>query len=73
MNEPATIRTILENTRTIAVVGLTDLPNRPAFHVAKYMQDEGYRILPINPTIEKALGEKAYPTLDAALCSRGQD
>jgi predicted CoA-binding protein len=72
LNEPATIRTILENTKTIAVVGLTDLPNRPAFHVSKYMQDEGYRILPINPTIERALGEKAYPTLDAACAAEGK-
>ena len=72
MNEPETIRTILENTKTIAVVGLTDRPNRPAFHVSKYMQDEGYRILPINPTIEKALGEKAYPTLEAACAAEGK-
>ncbi len=72
MNEPETIRTILENTKTIAVVGLTDRPNRPAFHVSKYMQEEGYRILPINPTIEKALGEKAYPTLDAACAAEGK-
>jgi uncharacterized protein len=72
LNEPETIRTILENTKTIAVVGLTDRPNRPAFHVSKYMQDEGYRILPINPTIEKALGEKAYPTLDAAYAAEGK-
>jgi len=49
LNEPETIRTILENTKTIAVVGLTDRPNRPAFHVSKYMQDEGY------PTLDAAV------------------
>jgi uncharacterized protein len=72
LNEPETIRTILENTKTIAVVGLADRPNRPAFHVSRYMQDSGYRILPINPTIKKALGEKAYPTLDAACAAEGK-
>jgi len=72
LNEPETIRAILENSKTIAVVGLADKPNRPAFHVSRYMQQEGYRILPINPKIEKALGEKAYPTLDAACAVEGK-
>jgi predicted CoA-binding protein len=71
MNEPETIRTILEKTRTIAVVGLSDKPERPAFRVSKYMQQEGYRIIPIHPTVTRALGEKAYPTLDAAYAAEG--
>lgn len=72
MNEPETIRTILEKTKTIAVVGLTDRPNRPALHVSRYMQQEGYRIIPINPTVTKVLGEKAYPTLEAACAAEGK-
>jgi predicted CoA-binding protein len=72
LNEPETIRTILEKTKTIAVVGLTDKPNRPAFYVSRYMQQEGYRIVPVNPTVTKVLGEKAYPTLDDACAAEGK-
>jgi uncharacterized protein len=72
LNEPATIRTILEKTKTIAVVGLSDKPDRPSFYVSKYMQQEGYRIIPIHPTVTKVLGEKAYPTLDEAYAVEGK-
>jgi uncharacterized protein len=72
LNEPETIRTILEKTRTIAVVGLSDKPDRPSFRVSKYMQQAGYRIIPIHPTVTKVLGEKAYPTLDAAYAVEGK-
>jgi predicted CoA-binding protein len=66
MNEPATIRAILENTKTIAVVGLSDDPERPSYGVARYMQQHGYRIIPVNPQIASALGETAYGSLDDA-------
>ena len=66
MNEPETIHRILENTKTIAVVGLSESPGRASAGVARYMQGAGYRIVPVNPKIESALGEKSYPTLDAA-------
>jgi predicted CoA-binding protein len=66
MNEPETIRFILESSRTIAVVGLSDNQGRPSYGVARYMQAQGYRIIPVNPEIESSLGEKAYPSLDAA-------
>src|ERR1700753_957497 len=72
LNEPETIRTILEKTKTIAVLGLSDNPNRAAFHVSKYMQQEGYRIVPVHPGVPKALGEKAYPSLDAAYAAEGR-
>lgn len=72
MNEPETIRNILENTRTIAVVGLSNKPERASFGVSNYLQRQGYRILPVNPSIDSALGEKAYPTLDAAAAAHGQ-
>jgi len=45
------------------VVGLSNRPLRPSHGVALYMQSQGYRIIPVNPTIEEALGEKAYPSL----------
>jgi len=72
VNEPETIRTILEKTKTIAVVGLSDKPHRPSFSVSRYMQQAGYRIVPVHPTVTKVLGEKAYPTLEAACAAEGK-
>lgn len=66
MNESAVIREILDHARTIAVVGLTNREGRASLGVARFMQSQGYRIIPVNPLIESALGEKAYPDLDAA-------
>lgn len=66
MNEPSVIQEILANCRTIAVIGLTNKQGRASFGVSKFMQSRGYRIIPVNPQIESALGEKAYPDLDAA-------
>jgi predicted CoA-binding protein len=57
------IREILDRAKTIAVVGLSDSPLRPSHGVSAYMQSCGYRIIPVNPTISEALGEKAYPSL----------
>jgi uncharacterized protein len=71
MNEPATIREILDHVKTIAVVGLTDREGRASLGVSRFMQSRGYRILPVNPQIESALGEKAYATLDEAVASAG--
>ena len=49
--------------KTIAVVGLSKDPAKPSHDVAKFMQNHGYRIVPINPTVEEVLGEKSYPSL----------
>jgi uncharacterized protein len=57
------IRDLLERSSTIAVVGLSDSPLRPSHGVSAYMQAQGYRIIPINPKIRGALGEKSYPSL----------
>ncbi len=54
---------ILQNSKTIAVVGLSDNPARDSHRVSSYLQSQGYRIVPVNPTIEEALGEKSYPDL----------
>jgi predicted CoA-binding protein len=48
------------------VVGLSDQPHRPSFDVARYMQAQGYRIIPVNPNVAEVLGEKAYPSLTEA-------
>jgi uncharacterized protein len=60
---PDPIADLLRNSKTIAVVGLSDNPLRPSHGVAAYMQAQGYRIIPVNPRIGEALGEKAYASL----------
>ena len=54
---------LLKRAKTIAVVGLSSSPLRPSYGVAAYLQTHGYRIIPVNPNIKGALGEKAYPSL----------
>ncbi len=49
--------------RTIAVVGLSDNPSKPSHYVSAYMQRHGYKILPVNPSVETVLGEKSYASL----------
>lgn len=57
---------ILTHCRTIAVVGLSPKPHRASFDVARYMQGQGYRIIPVNPNATEVLGEKAYASLTEA-------
>ena len=59
-----TIKEILKNYRTIAVVGLSSHPWRASLGVSRYMQANGYRIIPVNPNETQVLGERAYPSLD---------
>jgi uncharacterized protein len=65
LNEPETIDAMLGGGagRTIAVVGLSENPAKPSHYVSEYMQRQGYRIYPVNPSIEKVLGEKSYASL----------
>jgi hypothetical protein len=72
MNEPETIREILENTRTIAVIGLSDKPGRASLGVSRFMQQQGYRIIPVNPRARAVLGEHAYATLEDAWRAQGR-
>jgi hypothetical protein len=60
------IRHILDHTKTIAVLGLSDDPTRASHGVAAYLQRAGYRIIPVNPTLNEILGEACYPTLTEA-------
>jgi len=53
----------LNQTKTIAVVGLSDKPDRDSYQIASYLQQQGYRIIPVNPRVNEVLGEKAYPSL----------
>ncbi len=57
------LRSILWEARTVAVVGLSSNPNRESLSIANYLQDKGYRIIPVNPNETEVLGERAYPTL----------
>ena len=64
MNEDInTLRRILRDTKTIAIVGLSANWWRPSFFAAKYLQEHGYRIVPVNPQYKEVLNEKCYPTL----------
>lgn len=54
---------VLSRTKSIAVVGLSESPMRPSYGVSAYMQAQGYKIIPVNPHITEALGEKSYPSL----------
>ena len=59
------LRALLDEIKTIAVVGLSPRPNRPSYQVSQAMQGFGYRIIPIRPAVESVLGERAYPDLYA--------
>ena len=63
ISQEKSIQNILENARTIAVVGFSRRQTRAGFYVPAYMQRQGYRIIPVNPYLDEALGEKAYPDL----------
>jgi predicted CoA-binding protein len=62
----AAVRQSLANCKTIAVVGLSPKPHRDSFRVAKYLQDKGFRIVPINPNTPEVLDERSYASLTEA-------
>ena len=63
MKQSDPIYELLSQAKTIAVVGLSDSPMRPSHGVSAYLQAQGYRIIPVNPQIAEALGEKSYRSL----------
>lgn len=65
MDDINTLRRILRESKVIAVVGLSADWFRPSYFAAKYMQEHGYRVIPVNPKYAEILGEKCYPTLRA--------
>lgn len=63
MDDINTLRRILKDCRVIAVVGLSASWHRPSYFAAKYMQEHGYRVIPVNPQYQEVLGEKCYASL----------
>ncbi|MBA2690797.1 MAG: CoA-binding protein [Burkholderiales bacterium] len=63
MDDTQTLRNILEQTRVIAVVGLSANPQRPSHSVAQYLLANGYQIIPVNPAYNEVLGQKCYASL----------
>ena len=65
MNDDQMMKDILLSTKTIASVGLSGNQGKESYWIASYLQDQGYRIIPVNPTADEILGEKAYPDLES--------
>ncbi|MDE3186080.1 MAG: CoA-binding protein [Acidobacteriota bacterium] len=65
-NDPAVIEEMLRTARTIAVVGMSDKPWRASHNIGRYLAENGYRVLPVNPALSEVLGLASYPDLDAA-------
>lgn len=65
-NDPAVIDEMLSNSRTIAVVGMSDKTSRASHNIGKYLAANGFRVLPVNPALTQVLGIECYPDLDAA-------
>ncbi len=65
MNNEQTMKAILLSAKTIASVGLSSNQEKESYGVVSYLQEQGYRIIPVNPTATEILGEKAYPDLSS--------
>jgi uncharacterized protein len=66
MNEPAVIEEMLRESKTIAVLGMSDKDSRASFHIGKYLAANGYRVVPVNPALTSVLGMTCYPDLESA-------
>ena len=65
MNNDQTMKDILQSAKTIASVGLSSNQEKESFWIASYLKEQGYRLIPVNPTADEILGEKAYPDLES--------
>jgi predicted CoA-binding protein len=65
MKSDQVMKEILLSTKTIASVGLSSNPEKVSYGVGAYLQEKGYRVIPVNPTVDEILGEKAYPNLES--------
>jgi uncharacterized protein len=65
MNNDKTMKDILLSTKTIASFGLSSDPRKESYGIVQYLKNQGYRIIPVNPTATEILGEKSYPDLES--------
>ena len=65
MNDDQMMKDILLSAKTIASVGLSSNQQKESYWIVSYLKDQGYRIIPVNPTADEILGEKAYPDLES--------
>ncbi len=65
-NDPAVIDEMLRTAKTIAVVGMSDKTWRASHHIGRYLSENGYRVIPVNPALKEVLGLTSYPDLDGA-------
>jgi len=65
MNDDQMMKDILLSAKTIASVGLSSNPGKESYGIVQYLQSQGYRVIPVNPTADEILGEKAYPDLES--------
>jgi len=65
LNEASRIREAIESAKTIAVVGCSPNPARPSNSISRYLQESGYRVIPVNPGHRALLGETCYPSIEA--------
>ncbi|MDQ2691681.1 MAG: CoA-binding protein [Chloroflexota bacterium] len=65
MNNDQTMKDILQSAKTIASVGLSSNQEKESYWIASYLKEQGYRLIPVNPTADEILGEKAYPDLES--------
>jgi hypothetical protein len=73
MNDPAVIEEMLRTARTIAVVGMSDKTWRASHNIGRYLAGKGYRVLPVNPTLESIAGMQCYPDLETAMAAARAD
>ena len=66
MNDSHLIDEMLRSARTIAVLGMSNKPDRASYNIGRYLAAHGYRVLPVNPVLQQIDGQPCYPTLDAA-------
>lgn len=62
-NDPALVKKIVTRYKTVAVVGISRKEDRDSYRVAAYLQNHGFKVIPVNPQLDEVLGEKCYPTL----------
>lgn len=65
-NEPEVVERMLRESKTIAVVGMSDKPSRASFNIGRYLADQGYRVIPVNPMLSSVMDRTCYPDLEAA-------